>query len=151
MQAELTDAAGNAIAGATITDVTDSSGFVSGKQIVAPSDAGTGYFIHVFGASGAGISYTTLPFSKEDPPASRFGPAAGDRSPPEPYPADGYGNNYPIPERQFKRRPAVVFSNERTWVFRFTDHAERGYLSLFLRCANVPRLVWKKFFPRVAE
>jgi hypothetical protein len=72
-------------------------------------------------------------------------------SPAEPYPADGYCHPYHIPKHQLKRPASVVLGNERSWVCRFSDHAERGYLRLFLRCAIVLRLVWKKFFPRVAE
>ena len=60
------------------------------------------------------------------------------------------GIRYHISTRQFKRLPALVFSNNRTWILRFLDHAEQESLSLFRRCATVPRLVWKKFFPRVA-
>jgi hypothetical protein len=58
-----------------------------------------------------------------------------------PYPPGGYWNNYHILNRQFKRSPVVVVSNERTWVNRISDHAEREYLSLSLHCATVPRLV----------
>src|SRR5687767_9262690 len=36
--------------------------------------------------------------------------------PAEPYPADGHWNKYHIRRPQLKRAPAIVFSNDRTWI-----------------------------------
>ena len=58
--------------------------------------------------------------------------------PAEPYPADGYWNEYHIPRPQFKRALAIVFSNDRTWIFRFVGPCGAGERAheFLRRCAT---------------
>jgi hypothetical protein len=57
LHVELTDGNGKVLP-TTLTNVLDASGAVIGQALVAASVSGQNYFIHVFGSSDAGITYT---------------------------------------------------------------------------------------------